>query len=270
MSVLTYLNDIPYWATLSKPDFQTRVTSQAFVAWRRHERKAETALPPTARCQLQFDVKVGCSGAQCQASWRRLSQKTHHGPKQPRSMNETHLRECAGEGRRGPLCWRCSVGATNRRTKKVGRAADAARIARRNLSGVLLIKIADGNERAGVCRILTGVSCACDKEGTGWENELRCGCCVWCGWPGEETAVGATDAAAEAAAAQREAGRQARARVWAKSPATGERKKRRGGSSERQAGSQQHLGCTEVWMPGLAWAERGRGGGYGKWTRKSG
>ena len=48
VSRAAYLNDMPYWATLSKPDFQTRVTSQAFVACRRQERKAETALPPTA------------------------------------------------------------------------------------------------------------------------------------------------------------------------------------------------------------------------------
>jgi len=39
--------EMPYWATVSKPAFQTNVTSQAFVACRRHERKAETALPPT-------------------------------------------------------------------------------------------------------------------------------------------------------------------------------------------------------------------------------
>lgn len=42
-----YLNEMPYWATLSKPDFHTRVTSQAFVACNRHDKKAETALPPT-------------------------------------------------------------------------------------------------------------------------------------------------------------------------------------------------------------------------------
>lgn len=46
-----YLNDMPYWATLSYPDFQTRVTSQAFVACSRHDKKAETALPPTVDCQ---------------------------------------------------------------------------------------------------------------------------------------------------------------------------------------------------------------------------
>jgi hypothetical protein len=45
---VTYLNEMPYCDTISKPLFQTRVTSQALVAERRHERKAETALPPTA------------------------------------------------------------------------------------------------------------------------------------------------------------------------------------------------------------------------------
>ena len=43
----TYLNEMPYWATCSKPDFQTRVTSQALVAWSLHDRKAETGFPPT-------------------------------------------------------------------------------------------------------------------------------------------------------------------------------------------------------------------------------
>lgn len=45
---VAYLNEMPYCDTASKPLFQTRVTSQALVAERRQERKAETALPPTA------------------------------------------------------------------------------------------------------------------------------------------------------------------------------------------------------------------------------
>ena len=44
-----YLKDIPYCATLSKPFFQTSVTSQAFVAWSLHDKKADTAFPPTAQ-----------------------------------------------------------------------------------------------------------------------------------------------------------------------------------------------------------------------------
>lgn len=44
---LTYLNDIPYCDTCSKPVFQTRVTSQALVACNRHDKKAETGFPPT-------------------------------------------------------------------------------------------------------------------------------------------------------------------------------------------------------------------------------
>ena len=43
----SYLNDMPYCDTASKPLFQTSVTSQALVAESRQERKAETALPPT-------------------------------------------------------------------------------------------------------------------------------------------------------------------------------------------------------------------------------
>lgn len=43
----TYLNEMPYCATCSYPDFQTRVTSQALVACNLHDRKAETAFPPT-------------------------------------------------------------------------------------------------------------------------------------------------------------------------------------------------------------------------------
>ena len=43
----SYFMEMPYWDTCSYPDFQTSVTSQALVAWSRHERKAETAFPPT-------------------------------------------------------------------------------------------------------------------------------------------------------------------------------------------------------------------------------
>lgn len=39
--------EMPYWDTCSYPDFQTSVTSQALVAWSRHERKADTVFPPT-------------------------------------------------------------------------------------------------------------------------------------------------------------------------------------------------------------------------------
>lgn len=43
----SYFMEMPYWDTCSYPDFHTSVTSQALVAWSRHERKAETAFPPT-------------------------------------------------------------------------------------------------------------------------------------------------------------------------------------------------------------------------------
>ena len=43
----TYLKEMPYCETASYPDFQTSVTSQAFVAWSLQDRNAETAFPPT-------------------------------------------------------------------------------------------------------------------------------------------------------------------------------------------------------------------------------
>ena len=43
---------MPYCDTCSKPDFQTSVTSHAFVACSLHERKAETAFPPTAHTEI--------------------------------------------------------------------------------------------------------------------------------------------------------------------------------------------------------------------------
>ena len=49
VSQSSYLNEMPYCETPSKPLFHTSVTSQAFVADNRHERKAETALPPTTQ-----------------------------------------------------------------------------------------------------------------------------------------------------------------------------------------------------------------------------
>ena len=47
MLAAPYLNEMPYCETVSKPLFHTSVTSQALVADSRHERKAETELPPT-------------------------------------------------------------------------------------------------------------------------------------------------------------------------------------------------------------------------------
>ena len=49
---------MPYCETASKPDFHTSVTSQAFVACRRQERKAETALPPTRARRQQNSALV--------------------------------------------------------------------------------------------------------------------------------------------------------------------------------------------------------------------
>lgn len=67
---MLYLNEMPYWATLSKPLFQTRVTSQAFVACSRQERKAETALPPTRTVDQHEDgsriCKSSANGAEMQ------------------------------------------------------------------------------------------------------------------------------------------------------------------------------------------------------------
>lgn len=42
------MNDIPYCDTASNAVFQTNVTSQEWVACKRHERNAESGLPPTA------------------------------------------------------------------------------------------------------------------------------------------------------------------------------------------------------------------------------
>ena len=61
--ICSYLNDIPYCDTASKPDFQTRVTSQALVACSLQERNAETALPPTTIQRVSFkcfrEVDIG-------------------------------------------------------------------------------------------------------------------------------------------------------------------------------------------------------------------
>jgi hypothetical protein len=54
VDVKTYRNEIPYCDTMSKLDFHTSVTSQAFVADSLHDRKAETALPPTTPDTISF------------------------------------------------------------------------------------------------------------------------------------------------------------------------------------------------------------------------
>ncbi len=63
----THLKDIPYCETASKPDFQTSVTSQAFVACSLHDRNAETALPPTTQYMfLSLGAIIGRPGM---ATW---------------------------------------------------------------------------------------------------------------------------------------------------------------------------------------------------------
>lgn len=57
----TDLKDMPYCETASYPDFHTNVTSQALVAWSRHERNAEIGLPPTAI--TEYDVSLGVIAA---------------------------------------------------------------------------------------------------------------------------------------------------------------------------------------------------------------
>ncbi len=58
IGLLTYWKDIPYCETVSNPDFHTRVTSQALVAWSLQERKAETALPPTIQSPVRSESAV--------------------------------------------------------------------------------------------------------------------------------------------------------------------------------------------------------------------
>lgn len=59
----TYLKDIPYCDTWSKPVFHTSVTSQAFVAWSRHDKKAETGFPPTTITFISSSSDMsGCAG----------------------------------------------------------------------------------------------------------------------------------------------------------------------------------------------------------------
>ena len=48
----TYRIEMPYCDTCSKPDFHTNVTSHAFVACNLQDKKAETALPPTAHTDI--------------------------------------------------------------------------------------------------------------------------------------------------------------------------------------------------------------------------
>lgn len=49
---------MPYCATESKPDFHTKVTSQALVACSLHDRKADTALPPTTHEVISFGAMM--------------------------------------------------------------------------------------------------------------------------------------------------------------------------------------------------------------------
>lgn len=120
----TYFIEMPYCATCSKPDFHTNVTSQEFVAWRRQERKADTALPPTEvesqrdivaeeqRARRSEDAIAGSSrkrraGARKKSgswSWARGISRTGQNPQ---------ARCCGSHGGR-VLAWLCWPGMTGR------------------------------------------------------------------------------------------------------------------------------------------------------------
>lgn len=63
----THLNDMPYCSTCWKFDFHTRVTSQALVAESRHDKNAETALPPT----IQNRFSSMCGVKDWKGMWRK-------------------------------------------------------------------------------------------------------------------------------------------------------------------------------------------------------
>ena len=83
-----YLNDMPYCETDSKPDFQTRVTSQAFVACNRHDKNAETAFPPTIAEVSHTQI--------CDYEWSLFQRvdKDEEGTERRCSNDFTHLRGC--------------------------------------------------------------------------------------------------------------------------------------------------------------------------------
>lgn len=58
------MKDMPYCATCSKPDFHTRVTSQALVACSLQERKADTGLPPTKHICISSEAAMINAGEQ--------------------------------------------------------------------------------------------------------------------------------------------------------------------------------------------------------------
>ena len=95
------MKEIPYCDTDSKPDFQTRVTSHAFVACNLHERKADTALPPTVNRRVSNassrEIVERATGELLLA--RRTKKRTLH-------ENQTYLIRSAVWVEREPLHWR--------------------------------------------------------------------------------------------------------------------------------------------------------------------
>lgn len=89
----TYLKEIPYCATCSKPVFHTRVTSQAFVAWSRHDKKAETEFPPT--------VTTFISSLLSDMSGLRVFENRKRSSCHPKENNQAGKKknECGGDGR---------------------------------------------------------------------------------------------------------------------------------------------------------------------------
>lgn len=101
---MAYLKETPYWATASKPDFQTSVTSQEVVAWSLQDRKAEMALLPTTQTRVR-QRSAGCIfGSEGKllenqaGDMMRDSQRTGRRGQTSRSKDgarSTHLIKCA-------------------------------------------------------------------------------------------------------------------------------------------------------------------------------
>ena len=111
--------------------FQTKVTSQALVACSRHERKAETAFPPTTQQRLSsrfISSGVGGKGKQEQRRGESRNPMVHRqylleAGKGRISNCHAHLRGYAIEVEKVPLC----VGAPSRLVEIMNRRPEKAR-----------------------------------------------------------------------------------------------------------------------------------------------
>lgn len=149
----TYLKETPYCETASKPCFHTSVTSQEVVAWRRQDRNAEIALPPTKQDLVSRPMMDVIGTLSCW--WPARKKLTRQNAQ---SWRGSHGLNVAGsDGREGPKLKRSGARPSRFTTDKPGWGLGRGAKARsRQLQGLRRGKGEEKIQGEGKQRVLKG------------------------------------------------------------------------------------------------------------------